>query len=290
MPSGDSTHRCQLDRRRRSTRLDTRIHSPTRLRRSTVVDDNDCGPAAHLLGELVELRPLREDDWEALFQVASDPKIWEQHPNSDRHSRDVFRTFFREAIDSGGALVAVDRETQRIIGSSRFVWYDRDQRTIEIGWTFLVRDCWGGRYNREMKRLMLQHAFTFARRVVFVIGPDNLRSRRAIERIGAVLTPDREKGTDPEGRAVDLVVYEVLNPSGQPSTFQRPPCVLAPASASPLPHRPEVAAARKRSRLVAKDGNPLHGRETSSLRCNHRHALPSLAIIDGLDIGAAVRC
>jgi len=169
-----------------------------------------------LLGDLIELRPLHEDDWETLFQVASDPKIWEQHPNHDRHREDVFRTFFHDAIQSGGALVAIDRKTQRLIGSSRFVWYDREQRTIEVGWTFLARHCWGGRYNGEMKRLMLHYAFTLARRVVFVIGSGNHRSRRAIERIGAVLTPHRETGTDAEGRAVDLVVYEILNPNLQP--------------------------------------------------------------------------
>lgn len=166
----------------------------------------------HLVGELIELRPLGQDDWEALFQVAADPRIWEQHPNHDRHREDVFRRFFDDAMHSGGALVAIDRKTQRVIGSSRLVWYDPEQRTIEIGWTFLARHYWGGRYNGEMKRLMLQHAFTFASRVVFVIGSDNRRSRRAIERIGAVLTSVRESGTDAEGRHVDLVVYEILNP------------------------------------------------------------------------------
>lgn len=165
----------------------------------------------HLFGKLIELRPLREDDWSALSQVASDPLIWEQHPNHDRHKKNVFRKFFDEGTDSGGALVAIDRQTQRIIGSSRMVWYDRETLTIEIGWTFLARSCWGGAYNGEMKRLMLDHVFTFAHRVVFVIGSDNRRSRRAIERIGAVLTTCREVGTDPQGRPIDLVVYEILN-------------------------------------------------------------------------------
>jgi RimJ/RimL family protein N-acetyltransferase len=167
----------------------------------------------HLNGDLVMLRPLRRDDWADLFAVASDPKIWEQHPNHDRYKEDVFRRFFEEALDSKGALVALDRRTGRVIGSSRFVWYNREALEIEIGWTFLARSHWGGAYNGEMKRLMLEHAFRFATRVVFVIGPDNRRSRAAIERIGAQLTDRREPGVTADGRPVDLVVYEIRKPA-----------------------------------------------------------------------------
>jgi RimJ/RimL family protein N-acetyltransferase len=163
----------------------------------------------HLVGDLVELRPLAPEDWDGLFAVAADPKIWEQHPQANRYQPDVFRTFFQDALDSGGALVVIDRLTQRIIGSSRFVWYDKPNRTIEIGWTFLARAHWGGRYNGEMKRLMIEHALRFADRIVFVIGPDNLRSRKAIERIGATLTDRRERGTAADGRALELVLYEI---------------------------------------------------------------------------------
>lgn len=162
-----------------------------------------------LVGDLIELRPLTSEDWDGLFAVASDPKIWEQHPNSNRYQPDVFRRFFRDALDSGGALVAIDRLTRQIIGSSRFVWYDRQNRTIEIGWTFLARTHWGGRYNGEMKRLMIAHAFGFADRIVFVIGSDNRRSRKAIERFGATLTDHRERGTAADGRAIEQVVYEI---------------------------------------------------------------------------------
>jgi RimJ/RimL family protein N-acetyltransferase len=165
-----------------------------------------------LVGDLVELRPLAHEDWDGLFAVASDPLIWVQHPNSNRYQQDVFRKFFQEGLDCGGALTAIDRLTHRIIGSSRFGWYPRQSRTIEIGWTFLSRAYWGGRFNGEMKKLMIEHAFRFADRVVFVIGPDNLRSRRAIERIGATLTEGRERGTAADGRAIDQIVYEILRP------------------------------------------------------------------------------
>jgi RimJ/RimL family protein N-acetyltransferase len=139
----------------------------------------------HLRGELIELRPLTPEHWDDLFAVASDPLIWEQHPESDRYKQDVFRVFFREALESGGAFVVIDRKSQQIIGSTRFYGYDSEKSEIEIGWTFLARKYWGGCYNREMKRLLLDHAFQFVETVVFFVGEKNLRSQQAMERIGA---------------------------------------------------------------------------------------------------------
>jgi N-acetyltransferase len=139
-----------------------------------------------LIGELVELRPLRADDHAALYAVASDPLIWEQHPAKSRAEEEGFRTFFGEAMASGGALLAIDRVTRHVIGSSRFYGYDEERSEVEIGWTFLARSHWGGRYNGEMKQMMLRHAFRVVRNVVFLIAPENVRSQRAIEKIGAV--------------------------------------------------------------------------------------------------------
>ena len=157
-----------------------------------------------LRGELLELRPLRAEDFTALYAVASDPLVWEQHPNRDRHEEEVFKKFFREALESGGAFVVVDRADGRVIGSSRYHGYDEAGSEIEIGWTFLARSHWGGRYNGEMKRLMLGHAFKFVDSVVFLVGPQNLRSRRAVEKIGGVLV-----GTRPNGEGRDSVVYRI---------------------------------------------------------------------------------
>jgi RimJ/RimL family protein N-acetyltransferase len=150
-----------------------------------------------LIGELVELRPLREEDFPTLFAVASDPLIWEQHPQPDRYTEPVFRQFFRGGMESGGAFIVVDRKDGRVIGSSRFAEYDETKSEIEIGWTFLARSHWGGRHNREMKRLMLAHAFRFVRRVIFRVGPLNRRSQRALENIGATylgLEADERRG------------------------------------------------------------------------------------------------
>ena len=139
-----------------------------------------------LQGKLLHLHPLRADDFSALYAVASDPLIWEQHPVRDRWREAVFRTFFREALESGGALAAVDRSDSRLVGSSRFHGHDPVRREVEIGWTFLARSHWGGVYNREIKALMLDHAFRFVDSVLFIVGPDNLRSQRAVEKIGGV--------------------------------------------------------------------------------------------------------
>src|ERR1051325_11620725 len=138
-----------------------------------------------LRGTLLHLRPLRPDDFDALYGVASDPLIWEQHPHFDRYKLDVFRKFFADGLASGGALVAIDNRTEAVIGSSRFANLDERRSEIEIGWTFVARSHWGGRYNGEMKSMMLNHAFKFVKTVVFLVGPKNMRSQRALAKIGA---------------------------------------------------------------------------------------------------------
>ena len=157
-----------------------------------------------LKGELLELRPLRQEDFPELYAVASDPLIWEQHPNSDRFKEEVFREFFREALESGGALVALDCRDGRIIGSSRFHAYNEEKSEIEIGWTFLARAYWGGAYNGEMKQLMLRHAFRFVKSVIFLVGPRNLRSQKALEKIGAVRV-----GSRPDSLGRESVAFRI---------------------------------------------------------------------------------
>lgn len=157
-----------------------------------------------LKSEILEVRPLRADDWEELYAVASDPLIWEQHPNSDRYKPDVFRKFFDEALESGGAFVVIDRKTGRVIGSSRFNCHDLVRSEIEIGWTFIARSHWGGVYNGELKRLMMAHAFKFVENVIFFIGSTNVRSQRALEKIGGVRAGTK---SDPNGR--ESFIYRI---------------------------------------------------------------------------------
>lgn len=157
-----------------------------------------------LQGKLLELRPLRPEDFPELYAIASDPLIWEQHPSNDRYKEEVFREFFREALASGGALIALDAKDGQVIGSSRFYGYNQEHSEIEIGWTFLARSHWGGSFNGEMKQLMLQHAFQFVDKVVFLVGPQNIRSQRALEKIGAVRV-----GSRPDASGRDSLVYRI---------------------------------------------------------------------------------
>ena len=161
----------------------------------------------HLVGDLLELRPLRPEDWDALFAVASDPMIWEQHPIRDRYKEEVFKEFFREALASGGALVAIDKETGQIVGSSRYFGFDAAKSEVEIGWTFLARSHWGGRYNPEMKRLMLTHAYQFVETVIFVVGVGNIRSQKAVEKLGGVVAGRRD--VPYRGAILEHLVYHL---------------------------------------------------------------------------------
>jgi RimJ/RimL family protein N-acetyltransferase len=157
-----------------------------------------------LQGELIKLRPLRPEDFDNLYAVAADPLIWAQHPSKDRCKEEVFKQFFRDALASRGALIAIDSKTGQVIGSSRFHGYDETNNEIEIGWTFLARSHWGGTYNREMKQLMLGHAFQFVRSVIFLVAPENLRSQRAVLKLGAVRV-----GSRPDASGRDSVVYQI---------------------------------------------------------------------------------
>lgn len=169
----------------------------------------------HLKGKLIEVRPLEPDDFDALFAAASDPLIWEQHPEPDRYTRPVFQKFFDGAIDSRGGLAVLDRKSGRIIGSSRYFNLKPKSKSepseIEIGFTFLERAYWGGEYNGELKRLMVEHALKFVERVVFVVGERNLRSQKALEKIGARYLRKAEL-PGPDGTLKPNVIFAISRP------------------------------------------------------------------------------
>jgi N-acetyltransferase len=169
-----------------------------------------------LTGPRVLLRPLTPDDWDGLFAAGSDPDIWAGHPAKDRYTEAGFRLFFDGAIESGSAFAIVDRANGRIIGSSRYHDWEPEMHEVEIGWSFLARDYWGGSYNGEIKWLMLDHAFTFADAVIFWVGEDNIRSQKAMAKIGGVrrggvVERDFGRGSAPH------VLFEIRKDTQRPS-------------------------------------------------------------------------
>ncbi|MBX7541273.1 GNAT family N-acetyltransferase [Qipengyuania sphaerica] len=159
--------------------------------------------------ERLVLRPLTADDREALYAIASDPAVWEQHPIHDRWRREVFDAFFDEGLASGGSLAVVRKSDERLVGHTRYDKYDTEEGgVVEIGWTFLAPMLWGKGYNPEMKRAMLAHAFGEVALVEFRVGDTNYRSRNALEAIGAVRS-DRYELERYQGKRVVHLVYQI---------------------------------------------------------------------------------
>lgn len=140
-----------------------------------------------LKDENILLRPLLQNDFEELYKVASDPLIWEQHPNRDRYKKEVFQNYFNGAMESGGAFAVYDVPSGELMGSTRFYNYDASEKKVLIGYTFIARKFWGGVYNRAMKRLMMDYAFQYVDKVIYHIGANNMRSRKAMEKLGGKL-------------------------------------------------------------------------------------------------------
>jgi RimJ/RimL family protein N-acetyltransferase len=144
----------------------------------------------HLANDSVILAPLAATDFEGVYAVASDPLIWEQHPNPDRYKREVFQTYFEGALASRGAFLILSAKDQAVIGCTRYYDHVPERSEIKIGYTFFSRQCWGRAYNLATKSLMLDHAFTFVQKVIFHVGAANMRSRAAMAKLGARHTGD----------------------------------------------------------------------------------------------------
>lgn len=162
----------------------------------------------HLQNELIALFPLREEDFEDLYTVASDPLVWEQHPNKWRYQREVFQNFFEGALLSQGAFLIRDKASNDIVGCSRFYDYNESEKSVLIGYTFIGRKFWGKGYNKALKKLMLDYAFQFVDKVYFHIGAGNIRSQKSIVKIGALKVDEYELayyGEEPKLNFVYLI-------------------------------------------------------------------------------------
>lgn len=161
-----------------------------------------------LNGDTLKLRPLAEGDFEALYLAASDPEIWKLHPDSERYKREIFRErFFEGALASQGALVIEEADSGRVIGSSRYYEWTPETSEISIGYTFIERRHWGIGTNGELKLLMLNHIFQWVTAVWFHVGKVNMRSRRAVEKLGARLSHEKERELD--GKPFTQLYYKL---------------------------------------------------------------------------------
>lgn len=158
-----------------------------------------------LKNSLVTATPLQQTNFDDLYEAASDPLIWEQHPNKNRWQQQAFENYFAGALKSGGAFLVRDAKTNEIIGSSRYSDYDSQTNTVSIGYTFFVRSHWGKGYNYALKELMLHHIFQFVDTVKFYIGAVNKRSQISIERFGAIKTGEEETAYYGESAKLDYV-------------------------------------------------------------------------------------
>lgn len=158
-----------------------------------------------LQNRLVIARPIAETDYDDLYAAASDPLIWEQHPNKNRYRPEDFSNYFKGAIESGGALLVKDVQTDQVIGCSRYSDYETATNTVAIGYTFFIRSHWARGYNYALKKLMLDHIFQYVDNVVFYIGAVNKRSQISIERLGAIKTGEKEMAYYGEPKKMDYV-------------------------------------------------------------------------------------
>lgn len=161
-----------------------------------------------LENEQYQLIPLQQGDFESLYEVASDPEVWKQHPNKDRYRKEVFRTFFEGAMKSGGAFKITEKSSGEILGSTRFYDYNQSDNSILIGYTFYGTKSWGKGINPQVKKMMLQYIFQFVDTVYFHVGKDNIRSRTAMERLGAEKIGEEEIAYFGEPSRINII-YQI---------------------------------------------------------------------------------
>ncbi|MEO6902513.1 MAG: GNAT family N-acetyltransferase [Bacteroidia bacterium] len=144
-----------------------------------------------LRGQEIRLIPLEKDHLEELYLAASDRELWQLVP-TDCSDKKKFETAYNFALterEKGNQypFVIFHNQTKKIIGSTRlFDIYPTDKK-IEIGWTWIIKNYWGTTVNLECKLLLLTFCFEILKtvRVQLKTRDTNIRSRKAIEKIGA---------------------------------------------------------------------------------------------------------
>jgi len=172
-----------------------------------------------LYGDAVRLEPLASGHADDLLDAGADPEIWRYLPIAQPQTVDEVLAWIDEAwqqASTGDQLpfAILDAESDRVLGSTRYLEIRRAWRTLEIGWTWLAASAQRTAANTECKLLLLGHAFEDlgALRVQFKTDGRNLRSQQALERIGAVKEGVlRKQRINHDGFVRDAVYYSILD-------------------------------------------------------------------------------
>ncbi|WP_051190518.1 GNAT family N-acetyltransferase [Kaistella palustris] len=171
-----------------------------------------------LENDLLKLQPLTANDFEKLYAVASDPEVWAMHPNKERYKREVFQNFFNGAFQSGGAFLILDKKSDEVLGSTRFYDYNEKEKTILIGYTFYGTKSWGKNINSSVKKMMLDYIFQFVDRVIFHVGKNNIRSVKAMNKLGAENKGEEEVAYFGEDSKTNII-FEIKKEDWQRWTY-----------------------------------------------------------------------
>jgi RimJ/RimL family protein N-acetyltransferase len=180
--------------------------------------DNWINHPVILKGNEVELLPLEAVHLDSLFLAASNKEIWEL-TSVDYSVKEIFYPNFNNALNernSGSAypFVIIHKDSNTIIGTTRLLEICPNDKKIEIGVTWIMKEFWGTTVNLECKLLLLNYCFETleANRVQFRAKDNNLRSRRAIEKIGGVFEGVlRKDKIEPNGVPRNTAFYSILN-------------------------------------------------------------------------------
>ncbi|WP_138091225.1 GNAT family N-acetyltransferase [Sphingobacterium daejeonense] len=99
---------------------------------------------------------------------------------------------FQKLIDTDIPYLILDAKTEQVIGATSFYQYDRHEKSVAIGYTFLGKKYWGGEYNQSIKNLMMDFAFEKLDKVIFHVASENIRSQMALGKIGAIKEKEEE--------------------------------------------------------------------------------------------------
>ncbi|NQY07232.1 MAG: GNAT family N-acetyltransferase [Flavobacteriaceae bacterium] len=154
-----------------------------------------------LENENVKLSPLSLDNYHELFEIAVERDLIQYSP-SDISTKESYTNYVKTAIaglEKGVTLpfIIYDKRTNIYIGSTRFGLINHHDKVLHIGWTWISKSAQGTGINKQMKFLMLQYVFeTLAfEKVEFRIDERNIRSRKAVEKIGGTLEGILRKNT-----------------------------------------------------------------------------------------------